>query len=144
MRNRATDASAGLLALVAASPALGCGHCIEDQVAAVYDHAIVTRALNQHHQIAFFAIAGPLPPGAESRRVIATAMASSRGIDTPSLRVSVDSASLSLAYDGQRISSGQITDALNHKLEARGLSVSLLKVMERRPESVAAAPAIRD
>jgi hypothetical protein len=132
------------LALVAASPVLGCGHCIEDQVAAVYDHGIVTRALNQRHQIAFFSIAGPLPAGAESRRVIATAMASARGVETPTLRVSVDSASLSLAYDNHRISPNQIRDTLNLKLQARGLSVSLLRVMEQHPESALAAPGLHD
>ena len=120
------------MALAAASPAFGCGHCIEDRVAAVYDHGVIDKALDLHHRIAFFAIEGPLPADGESRRVIAKALTSAKGVDAPSLRVSVDSASLSLSYDGKRISSDQIMDALNRKLAARGLGVSLLKVMDQQ------------
>ena len=93
----------------------------------MYDHGLIAKALEQHHQMAFLAIAGPLPADGESRRVIARALASAKGVDSPSLRVSVDSASLSLSYDDKRISSDQIMDTLNRKLAARSLSVSLLK-----------------
>lgn len=128
MRRRISSAAAGLagLALVA-SPAFGCGHCVEDKVAAVYDHAVITRASDLHHRMAFFALEGTLPPDGEVRRLIARALTSAKGVDSPSLRLSVDSASLSLSYDGKRISSAQIMATLNGKLAARGLSVALLK-----------------
>ena len=131
LRRSVAGARAGLagLALAAASPAFGCGYCIEDRVAAVYDHAVVNAALDQHHQIAFLAIEGPLPASAELRRVLARALAFAQGIDSRSLRVSVNSAALSLAYNGKRISADQIVDTLNRKLAARGLGVSLMKVM---------------
>ena len=130
---RAAAAVAGLagLALAAASPAFGCGYCIEDRVAAVYDHGVITDALNAHHQIAYFAIDGPLPGNGKSRRIIARALASTKGIDAPSLRVSVESASLALSYNEKWTTSAQIIDTLNRKLATRGLSVSLLKVMDQ-------------
>jgi hypothetical protein len=121
-----------LLALVAASPAMGCGHCVEDKVAAVYDHGLITKALGEHHQVVFFGIEGILPAGDEGRRVIAAALGAPKGVDSRSLRISVEPASLSLSFDGRRISSDQILDMLNRKLELRGLSVSLLKVMDQR------------
>ncbi len=133
MRRGVAGTRAGLAGLaLAAAPAFGCGYCIEDRVAAVYDHAAVTAALDQHHHVAFLAIEGPLPAGAESRRVLAHAFAYAQGIDSRSLRVSVDSAALSFAYNGERVSAEQIVDTLNRKLEARGLSVSLLKVFASR------------
>ena len=134
MRRGVTGARASLagLALAAATPVLGCGYCIEDRVAAVYDHAVINAALEQKHQIAFLAIGGRLPASAESRRLLAHALAFAQGIDTHSLRVSVDSAALSIAYNGERVSAGQIVDTINRKLEPRGLSVSLLKVLEQR------------
>ena len=46
------------------------------------------------------------------------------------LMAGADSASLSLSYDGKRISSDQIMDTLNRKLAARGLGISLLKAMD--------------
>ena len=128
MRRRVSSAAAGLAGLaLAASPAFGCGHCIEDKVAAVYDHAVITKALDLDHRMAFFALEGALPAGADVRRLLARALTSAKGVDSPSLRLSVSSASLSLSYDGKRISPGQIMDTLNRKLAARGLSVSLLE-----------------
>ena len=58
MKTRVAGASAGLLALVAATPAIGCGHCVEDKVAAVYDHGLIMKALGEHHQVVFFGIEG--------------------------------------------------------------------------------------
>jgi hypothetical protein len=118
--------------LLAASPAFGCGYCIEDKVAAVYDHGVITAALDRHHQMAFFAIEGTLPTRGESRRIFAKALLAAKGIDASSLRVSMDSASLSLSYDDKRISSDRIMRILNRKLAARGLSVSLLEVKDQR------------
>ena len=127
-----TRAGLAGLALAAASPVLGCGHCIEDRVAAVYDHAVVTAALDKRHQIAFLAIEGRLSTASEARRILAESLARAKGVDARSLRISMDSASLSIAYDAKRVSSEQIVAALNRTLEARSLSVSLLKVMEPR------------
>ena len=39
----------GTLIAGLASAAHACGYCIEDKIAAVYDHAVVTRAAAQKH-----------------------------------------------------------------------------------------------
>lgn len=101
-------------------------------MAAVYDHRAITEALDKHHHIAFFALEGTLPPDGQARRVVAGALRSAKGVDPQSLRVSVASASLSLSYDGQRISSARIIEVLNREFAARGLRVSLLKAMNPR------------
>jgi hypothetical protein len=117
---------------MAAPAALACGYCDEDRIAAVYDHTVIGKALDRHHEVAFFAIEGHC--GQATNRG-----ASSKGrwqrktaIDLPSLRVSVDSASLSLAYDGGALSRERIGDAMNRRLAAHGLGVSLLKVIAER------------
>src|SRR4051812_40301615 len=98
---------AQLLAAAALSATAGtaaaCGYCIEDKIAAVYDHAVVTAAIGQKHQVAFFAVDGPIPAEAQARTALQTALSLSRGIDAGSLRLSVESASLSFAFDGTRI-----------------------------------------
>ena len=38
-------------------------------MAAVYDHAVVTAALDHRHQIAFLSVEGTLPANAEARRL---------------------------------------------------------------------------
>ncbi len=111
MRQRVPIAAAGLavLALAASLSSFGCGYCIEDRVAAVYDHSVITEALDKRHQIAFFALEGKLPAEGQARRVVADALRSAKGIDSQSLRVSVASASLSLSYDAARISPADFT-----------------------------------
>ncbi|HKU45280.1 MAG TPA: hypothetical protein VJQ58_00230, partial [Burkholderiales bacterium] len=50
---------AALLALlVAAGPAWACGYCVEDKIAAVYDHVVISRALAAKHQVAFMHVEG--------------------------------------------------------------------------------------
>ena len=126
MRARAAIA-AGLLFV--SLPAFGCGHCLEDRAAAVYDHAVVVRALDRRHQVAFFALEGPMAPGVAWRRVIGTALAAEKGVDAASVRVSEPFASVSLAYDDRRTSPARIGATLDRGLAARGLRASLLKVM---------------
>ena len=57
------NAKAMLLALgvAAAIPgsAIACGACVEDRVAATYDHALVRSAIAQHRMIIFVALDGP-------------------------------------------------------------------------------------
>ena len=120
--------------VLATSPAFGCGHCIEDKVAAVYDHGVITRAVAQGHQMAFFAIEGGLSAGRESRHAIDMAITSVKGIDARSSRVSVESASLSLSYDGRRTSPIQIMNNLNRNLGARGLRVYRLTLPQEAAE----------
>ena len=127
MAHSAGAAGLAVLALVAASPVLGCGHCVEDRIAAVYDHGVIAQALERNHRMAFFALEGPLPRGRESRHLVAAALASSGGVDQLSLRVSVESASFSLSYDAKRISAARIRETLNRGLAARGLSVSPMR-----------------
>ena len=86
---------AAVLAL--SQQALACGYCVEDKMAAVYDHATVTRALAQKHHVAFFHIEGAVPPGAETKRAIEGLANSASGVDRGTARVSPESSSLSLA-----------------------------------------------
>jgi hypothetical protein len=64
-------------ALLAAAPVVNaCGVCVEDKIAAVYDHAVVTRTLEARGVVVFFAIEGAIPPGAAALRKIAAIAAS--------------------------------------------------------------------
>jgi hypothetical protein len=123
-----------MLATAVTSTALACGFCIEDKIAAVYDHAVVTRAIAQKHQVVFFAVEGNIPPGEGSRRTLAAIVESVVGVDKGSARVSVESASLSVAFDPVHAPFAGIERALSRKLAARGLSVGILRVMDKPAE----------
>jgi len=124
---------------VAAPNAQACGHCIEDKVAAVYDHAVVTAALARKHQVVFFALDGKLAGTEAERRLIEQTAQSAQGIDPGTLRVSSELASLSVAFDPARVSFASLQRALEHKLMRRGFSLLPLRVMDRPAELKTAA-----
>ena len=119
------------LLITAASPAAACGYCIEDKIAAVYDHAVVSRALAQQHRMVFFAIDGPLPLGDASRRTIEALAGSAFGVDKGSVRVSLDAGSLSIAFDPARVSYAAVERILGRKLAAKQLLLLPLRIMDK-------------
>ena len=116
------------------SAAYACGYCIEDRIAAVYDHAVVTRATAQKHQVVFFALEGEIPAGEALRRTLEAVVESVAGVDKGSARISVAGASLSAAFNPQRASFASMERSLSRKLAPRGLSVAILRVMDRPAE----------
>jgi hypothetical protein len=120
---------AAFMFLFAARDVLACGYCVEDKMAAVYDHAIVVRALDRRHEMAFFAIEGALAENSRLSLEIQNALESTRGVDRGSARVSLPAGALSFAYDPARQKLGPIVRALEKTLAPKGLSPSLLRVI---------------
>ena len=124
----------GTLIASLASTVDACGYCIEDKIAAVYDHAVVMRATSQKHQVVFFAVEGRMPTGKDSLRMLESVVESAAGVDKGSARVSAASASLSAAFNPQRARFASMERSLSRKLAARGLSVAILRVMDQPAE----------
>ena len=114
-----------------AGPALACGVCVEDKIAAVYDHAAVQKAVAEKRTVVFFAIDGKLIQGERSRLAIAAAARAAPGVDPSSVRVSTELASLALAYDPRRANLAQVEKALDATLGPMGLSLLTLQVRDR-------------
>jgi hypothetical protein len=117
-----------------AAAAFACGYCIEDKIAAVYDHAVVTRATAQKHQVVFFAVEGQMAAGDASRHALEAIAESAAGVDKGSARVSIESASLSVAFNPARAPFAGMERSLSRKLAARGLTVAILRVMDQPAE----------
>jgi hypothetical protein len=107
-----------------------CGYCVEDKIAATYDHAVVTRALQRGQHLAFFHVEGPEPRPEATRRALEDA-ASMPGVEKASVRISPDLLTLSLAYDPRRVSLAAIIERLDRRLSVRKLSVLPLRIMQR-------------
>jgi hypothetical protein len=123
---------AALLGLLfASSQALACGVCVEDKIAAVYDHAAMQKAFAAKRSVAFFHIDGKLVAGERTRRAIAGIARATPGVDAQSVRVSVELASLALAFDGRRTSLVKVQESLEGRLAAQGLSLLAMQVRER-------------
>lgn len=63
--------AAAVVALASLVPyaAVACGVCIEDQVAATYDHAVIERATAKRQQIVFVGVEGPVQAARIDRAV---------------------------------------------------------------------------
>jgi hypothetical protein len=113
-------------------PAFACGYCVEDKIAATYDHAVITRALASGRHVVFFHVDG----AAVSRAALEQA-ASGRGVEKGSARLSPDLLTLALAFDPRRISLAELNTLLDRKLAKHKASLLPLRVMER-PADLAA------
>ena len=121
---------AALLLAGADQAALACGYCVEDKIASTYDHAVVSRALGKKHHVVFFHINGPFAPGAGSKRALEAAAESVAGVDRGSIRVAVETLTLSLAFDPRQTSPVAVQSALEKKLAAKKLSLMPLRIMD--------------
>src|SRR6185436_11891395 len=116
-------------ALLSSGSALACGVCVEDKMAAVYDHAVIGKALGQKHHVAFFHVDGSLVAGGATKRMLEKVVEASPSADKGSARVSVESASLAVAFDPQRSSVVALQQDLERRLGTRKLSLMLIQVL---------------
>ena len=128
----------GLATALQSAGALACGHCVEDKIAAVYDHAVVTRALAAKHQVVFFAIDGALATDEAARRMIERTAEGSRGVDAGSARASAEAAALAIAFDPERAPLATVQRGLERKFVGKRLSLLLLRVMDKPAQFKAA------
>ena len=133
-------AALAIAGLVLAAQAFACGHCVEDRVAAAYDHGVVMHALERRHEVAFLAIEGKLAANRKLRNALTAALESTRGVDRGTSRVALEQASLSFAYDpeGQQPLAA-IIRSLQRKLASSGLRLSMLRVVNDAPMAATTA-----
>jgi hypothetical protein len=81
-----------------AGAAAACGVCIEDKIAATYDHAVIQRAIGRHQQVVFVAIEGPVAASVEAW--LAAAARTVPGVEAGSVRTSASPPAFSFAIDG--------------------------------------------
>lgn len=123
-------ALAGIVALAASAQVLACGHCVEDKIASTYDHAVIQRAAAQKHAVAFFHIEGITPATVSAVSGLRTSVDSAPGVDRGSVRLSLDAAALSVAYDPARVSFARLQRALDRTFGVKGLVLSPLQVTD--------------
>jgi hypothetical protein len=124
----ATEMRAAIIALLLASgPAAACGYCVEDKIAATYDHAVVTRAFAQRHHVAFVHVDGTAP----SRKTLEDAIYSAPAVDRGSARVAADLLTVSFAFDPSRATLGAIHARIEKRLAGKGIALMPFEVMER-------------
>jgi len=117
-----------ILSAALSAPSLACGVCVEDKVAATYDHAVVTRAGAQRHLVVFCEINGAVDMKALTRK-IAPAAGRVRGIDPGTVRTSASPAAVSFALDPAAQAPESAVADLQRRLRTQGATLSVLRVV---------------
>jgi hypothetical protein len=127
----------GVLTLSATLPAssLACGVCVEDKVAATYDHAVVMKAEARHHLVVF----GEIDGAVSIETVTASILAAARrvqGIDRGTVRTSASPPAFSFALDPAARTPDSAVAELQKRLRTQGVKLSLLRVMSSDTKAV--------
>ena len=130
MRRAVTGWRAALAAIGAAAAlaAQACGVCVEDKVAAAYDHAVVERAREKGEVVVFAQVRGR---GASAESVGAARAAGKRvsGVVARSVRGSSDLEAISFALDPRVRSPEAALAAVERAAGAAVVKLELLKVL---------------
>ncbi len=117
-----------LVASAAPVGALACGYCVEDRIAAVYDHALNQRVTAERHGLVYLAWDGPVERTEASRLKLLALGEAVAGVDKGSVRVSMEPAAIALSFDPRRTSADAISIALQKKLRELKLVVIPLQM----------------
>jgi hypothetical protein len=114
--------------MLAPAAAQACGVCIDDKVAAAYDHAVVTRAADRGLVVVFAEVRGH---GAAAQFVPAARRAAARvkGVVAASVRSAEAPAALSFALDTRVRSPDAALAAVEEAAAKSGVKLALLKVL---------------
>ena len=83
---------------IAAPSASACGVCVDDKVAATYDHAVIERAAASGQQVVFVAVDGPVDGDALGRKI---GKARIKGVVAGTVRLSATPAAFSFVLDAR-------------------------------------------
>ncbi len=102
---------------------LACGYCVEDKIAAVYDHAALVQAHARKQTVVYFAIDGTIRDPAS---LLKTTVERTKGVEKGSARVSVEARALAVTFDPRRTALPALLSGLEKALKPRGLELMLL------------------
>jgi hypothetical protein len=115
-------------ALLAPAAAFSCGACVEDKVAATYDHAVVTQAM-QNGKVVVFAEPRSSTDPAKVERALRSAASHAAGVDSSSVRASQSPAALSFVLDPRGHDPEKTLASIRGAAKVADLQLVLLKVM---------------
>jgi len=115
-------AIAAALAGIAPSAAYACGACVEDKIAATYDHGVVERAAASGDVMVFCEVTG-----APDLRRLRAAVRRVRGVEPQSVRVSAQPAAMSFALDPRVLSPHGAVQAAQRGM-APGTRLSIVRL----------------
>ena len=116
---------ANLLSLLSLN-VLACGYCLEDRIASVYDHVLVAKTKQLNQKMLYLIWDGPANRDEAMRRELISITSRLPGITKGSVRVSLEPATIGLAYQPLKISREQVEALLLQRLKSKKIVVSSL------------------
>jgi hypothetical protein len=117
--------------MLAASLARGCEVCVEDRMAATYDHEVFTRALNRGHQVVFTDITSRALTRTEWH-LLAWTVQSVRGVMKGSVRISKSPMALSFEIDPKATAAAAAITEINRRMGKQPIRVSLIRTISQQ------------
>jgi hypothetical protein len=117
-----------VLSAAFSAASLACGVCVEDKVAATYDHAVVMKAGALRHLVVFGEIDGAVDMNLVTAG-LPTAAKRVQGIDRGTLRTSASPPAFSFALDPAAQAPVAAVADLQRRLRMQGVKLSVLRVM---------------
>jgi hypothetical protein len=116
------------------APALAqaCGVCVEDRMAATYDHELVTRAISRGHQVVFTDVSGPASPTPAQWHMLARAVQNVDGVIKGSVRTSKSPTALSFEIDPKASAAATAITGINERIGKQPLRVSLIRTISQQ------------
>jgi len=116
---------ANLLGLVSLN-VLACGYCLEDRISSVYDHVLVAKTKQLNQKMLYLIWDGPANRDEAMRHELISIASRLPGITKGSVRVSLEPATIGLAYQPLKISREQVEALLLQRLKSKKIVVSSL------------------
>ena len=110
--------------------AFACGYCIEDKIAATYDHRVITKAVSMGHAVAYAEIVGMPGLSTAAEKEIAGIVEKVPGVDLGAVRISLETPALSFAYDPRHFTSDSLLLQINRNLAPQRVRVSLIRIIQ--------------
>ena len=129
-------ALAALLLAAQGSGAFACGYCVEDKLAATYDHSVVTRAMQRGHAMVFLEAAGLERAEHGSAPALVAMVEAVPGVDRGTVRISAAPPAVSFSFDLDRYTVASAVSEINRRLAGRKVALTVLRVLDSRQMAV--------
>jgi len=107
-------------------PSWACGACVEDTIAATYDHGVIHAAIERRQQVVFVALAGRDAARIGDR--IAAAAPGVRGVQAGTLRIAVSPPAFSFALDARQPPEAAVA-GFRKAVKGAAVGMTLVRVM---------------
>ena len=112
--------------------ALACGYCVEDKLAATYDHRVVTSAMERGRAMVFTEVAGMERAEHGFAPALVATVEAVPGVNRGTVRISAAPAAVSFSFDADRYAVASAVSEINRRLAGQNITLTVLRIVDYR------------